>query len=177
MAARFDYLLPAYTADELAAERWGLVVVEGVKFFSHAVSDLGRVRNLATGLILKPLWCHALRGEASVYWRVCISRGPKGARERKAYLVHRLVAEVFVPGKTPLRNVVNHKDGVTYNPRATNLEWVTTSENIAHYYQMKRAREAMEEFERRHAPEDFDPNAPFELPEIEPSPDYGEAPF
>mgnify|MGYP000184435971 CR=1 FL=1 len=50
---------------------------------------------------------------------------------RKSYLVHRLVAEHFLPiikGK----NLVNHKDKNKTNNHANNLEWVTNSENIYH---------------------------------------------
>jgi hypothetical protein len=147
MAARYDHLLPDYSAAELAAERWRLVRVEGVLFTEYGVSDLGRIRNLKTGRLLKMLWCHAVRGEASVYWRVCLSRGPKGRRGekgrrvRKAFLVHRLVAEAFVDGKTAAENIVHHRDNVTFNPRAVNLEWTTPSGNLNYYYADKRARE------------------------------------
>lgn len=44
--------------------------------------------------------------------------------------LHRLVAESFVDGDASLE--VNHKDGDKLNNIASNLEWVTTKENIDH---------------------------------------------
>jgi hypothetical protein len=50
---------------------------------------------------------------------------------QKARLVHRLVAEVFVPNPKNLR-FVNHKDLDIYNNNADNLEWMTPSQNAQH---------------------------------------------
>jgi hypothetical protein len=51
--------------------------------------------------------------------------------KRKCKLIHRLVAEAYVPN---LENKpdVNHIDGNTLNNSAYNLEWVTKSENMQH---------------------------------------------
>ena len=51
------------------------------------------------------------------------------------YLVHRLVAEAFLPPPpTPKHVEVNHKDGDTTNNNVDNLEWCTKSENVQHSY-------------------------------------------
>jgi len=49
--------------------------------------------------------------------------------ERKAFTVHRLVAEAFVPGSG---QTVNHKDGFKPNNAASNLEWASYGENHKH---------------------------------------------
>lgn len=55
-----------------------------------------------------------------------------GAKEKKS-LVHRLVAKAFVDGYFD-GAVVNHKDLDKTNNKASNLEWVTNSENSKHAF-------------------------------------------
>lgn len=51
--------------------------------------------------------------------------------QNRTYLVHRIVAEVFVPNPQN-KSYVNHKDGNKLNNCASNLEWVTLKENSQH---------------------------------------------
>lgn len=61
------------------------------------------------------------------YLRVCLSKN----RISKWILVHRLVAEAFIP-KPKNKQQVNHIDGDKQNNNAENLEWCTQSENMKH---------------------------------------------
>lgn len=47
----------------------------------------------------------------------------------KNFLIHRLVAEAYIPNPNNLPEV-NHKDENKLNPHYTNLEWCTHEENI-----------------------------------------------
>lgn len=61
------------------------------------------------------------------YQRVTLWSGGKKANR----LIHRLVAEAFIPNPEN-KPEVNHKDGNKYNNRADNLEWSTRKENLDH---------------------------------------------
>jgi DNA-directed RNA polymerase specialized sigma subunit len=52
-------------------------------------------------------------------------------------LVHRLVAEAFIPRSAPDLEV-NHKNNVRHDNRATNLEWVTRKQNNLHAWKQGR---------------------------------------
>lgn len=61
------------------------------------------------------------------YIQVTLSKDGK----QWTHLVHRLVAEAFVPNPNGYPQV-NHKDGVRSNNNANNLEWVSASQNRKH---------------------------------------------
>lgn len=61
------------------------------------------------------------------YRQVTVSKNGK----QRQYLVHRLVAEAFIPNPEN-KPQVNHIDGNPSNNNANNLEWVTQSENNKH---------------------------------------------
>jgi hypothetical protein len=86
----------------------------------YEVSNLGNVRNVTTGKVLKGTKNY--KG----YLRVSF----KG----KQYFVHKLVALAFIPNPDN-REQVNHKKGKEKdNNRLDNLEWATRSENMIHAY-------------------------------------------
>lgn len=55
--------------------------------------------------------------------------------KRKAFQISRIIAHTFVEGyDDKTANTVNHLDGDVMNNQATNLEWVSQSENNSHAY-------------------------------------------
>ena len=89
----------------------------------YEVSDLGRVKSLKYGKerILKP------EKNNCGYLRVCLRK----YEQNKGLLVHRLVAEAFIPNPNNLETV-NHKDEVKTNNVASNLEWMSREDNVAY---------------------------------------------
>lgn len=63
------------------------------------------------------------------YWQVKLYNG-----EYKSFLVHRLVAEEYLPNPDDLP-CVNHKDGDKKNNHVSNLEWCTNQANTDHAMQ------------------------------------------
>lgn len=91
------------------------------------VSNEGRVRSLLRGYprVLKT------QTDKKGYHRVRVSV----EREKVTYKIHREVAKAFLPNPDGLPQV-NHKDGNKENNSASNLEWVTNTENARHAINM-----------------------------------------
>lgn len=52
---------------------------------------------------------------------------------RKSLLIHRIVAQIFIPNPDRLPEV-NHKDNNPGNPKAENLEWIDRKGNLEQSY-------------------------------------------
>lgn len=108
-----------------------------IKEFSHYLVDTnGNVYNsintignaLSVPKILKS-WPNKNVGYSQV-----VVRNARLAAKAKAFYVHRLVAECYIPNPMNLPEV-NHKNGIKTDNRVENLEWVTKSENMKHRYE------------------------------------------
>mgnify|MGYP003296731839 CR=1 FL=1 len=88
----------------------------------YEVSNLGRVRSLRRNIIMK------LRTRENDGYVTCTLSNDGKVRGK---LVHRLVAEAFIPNHKN-KPEVNHIDGDKQNNSITNLQWVTASENQNH---------------------------------------------
>jgi hypothetical protein len=89
---------------------------------TYSVSDSGQVRNDKTGRILKPCL-----NSCGYYFVQMKKNGKMGI-----VLIHRLVCRAFVENKDNKKQV-DHIDGNKANNHASNLRWVTASENRKAY--------------------------------------------
>ena len=89
----------------------------------YQVSNFGRVRN-KNGLVMS---LNKNRSGPNYRYMVQLSK----QKNKKSFLVHRLVAEAFIPNPEN-KPTVNHIDGNPLNNFLDNLEWATKSENHLH---------------------------------------------
>jgi hypothetical protein len=98
------------------------MILEGF-YDCYAISNLGRVKNIRNGFILKNTV-----GQDG-YLSVLLSKNGKKRRVR----VHVLVGNAFLE-KVQGKDFLNHIDGNKENPKLENLEWCTHGENMQHAY-------------------------------------------
>lgn len=103
-------------------EKWK--IIKG--YSNYQVSNIGNVRTIDynhTGKMKN------LKIFKNIYGYPACNLMQNGVRQRK--LIHRLVAEAFIPNLLN-KKTVNHKDGNKKNNVINNLEWMTVSENLKH---------------------------------------------
>jgi hypothetical protein len=103
----------------------------------YAVSNLGRVKSYDREMaahLTGTAYIHKGRvltlKKTGNYLGVSLFHDGAGRR----FYIHRLVAQAFICNPSNLPEV-NHKDGNTFNNYASNLEWVTRSENAQHAWE------------------------------------------
>lgn len=90
----------------------------------YEASENGEIRNKSTKVIRKA------RVNRLGYLQMNFSRND-GTKRTVTKLVHKLVAETFIPNPNHYPQI-NHKDGNKQNNAINNLEWCTSSENTRH---------------------------------------------
>ena len=104
------------------------VKIEG--FENYEVSNLGKVRNIKSGRIIKPSL------NKNGYLRLWLCENNK----KKYLYLHRIIATAFIDNSEE-KPCVNHIDENKTNNDLSNLEWCTERENAIHGTRTKRAAE------------------------------------
>lgn len=100
---------------DTANEKWKLIKEINELY---AVSSLGRIMSMRDGRIIKTV-------VRSGYEDAILTNESK---QQKSFLVHRLVAQAFIPNPNNYP-IINHKDENSLNNNMNNLEWCTFSYN------------------------------------------------
>lgn len=93
--------------------------------FVYLISNYGNIKNKTTGNIRK----HKISKFG--YHRIALGVG----NYKKHFLIHRLVATLFIPNPNNLPQV-NHIDGNKNNNYVGNLEWCSRKENMQHAHKL-----------------------------------------
>ncbi len=93
----------------------------------YQISNLGRVYSVKSGKFLKP------QKRKDNYLQVILWKNGK----LKAYLVHRLVGQAFIPNPMNYKEV-NHKSEIKTDNRVENLEWCDRSYNNSYGTRLER---------------------------------------
>lgn len=107
-------------------EKWRCVI--GYEDY-YKVSNLGRVRIVKRGRYWRTNAFLQPHRSSGGYFQIHLSKD----RQRTSPMLHRIVAQAWVPN-ADRKPYTNHRDGDKSNNAASNLEWMTASENISHAY-------------------------------------------
>jgi len=98
----------------------------------YQISNLGRVKRISNFKYCNTKYLNdyylSFKDNGKGYYRVALSLNGK----RKLIMLHRLIADSFIPNPKNLK-VVNHIDSNKKNNDISNLEWCTQSDNCNHF--------------------------------------------
>lgn len=101
----------------------------------YKVSNKGRVKSLRRKVLNRGCWRiiggNILRSRPTRQGYLLIALYKNSLRND--FVIHRLVAEAFIPNKKNKKEV-NHINNIKYDNNVLNLEWVTPSENVQHSF-------------------------------------------
>jgi hypothetical protein len=97
--------------------------IKDLEHTKYLISTYGNVKNTETNYVLEPNY-------KSGYPTVLITH----QNISKTYKVHKLVGKTFLDNYDD-KMVINHIDGDKTNPKLSNLECITQSENVKHAYE------------------------------------------
>ena len=114
----FNFMFNNFTETELTNERWK--DIEGYDGM-YQVSDLGRVRSKHSGKwkVLRP------GKTGSGYLKVNLCKD----KQKKNLMIHRLVAQAFIPNDDETKTQINHINEDKEENRFWNLEWCSALYN------------------------------------------------
>ena len=113
----------------IAIETWAPIS----DFPGYRVSNLDHVFSEKTNKPLSPYV------NSTGYLYVNLRKDIEGQSSKNFCVrLHRLVADAHVPGRTPVRNTIDHINENKLDPSATNLRWCSQQENIQYYWSKRR---------------------------------------
>lgn len=111
---------------------------------NYDITDEGKIYNHETGYELKGSFYNS----GYQFVNLSLTTG------KQSFLVHRLVAMMFLPNPDNLP-VVNHIDGNKNNNRVSNLEWISYSKNTQHAQDTGLLRQSKDKRLKVNIPEDI----------------------
>ena len=106
----------------------------------YEISNLGRVKSW------KVKWKPRLLKQSNTNGYKAVTLSPVTEEKPKRFLVHRLVAFAFLGDMYCTGNVVNHIDRDRSTNVATNLEWITTEDNVRHSWAVRKKEKELRDY-------------------------------